>query len=214
MKNSFEKGISALELIFVLLIAMIITTMSVRLYENYRKTKDIGLFQTSIYQLMDALNSYYFINCPKNGTVTDVSVAKLQEAGLIGNNLYNPWNNNIFDVQIENTSTGNDPFYVFKVIAQINTNNPTYNLALANYIRGALNADPSSSMAITWTRLPLHTTDDLNSSQWILNQGQGQVFMPGRFTTAMNTGMHSKFWILNSDLQSFTKMTDRYACPN
>jgi Tfp pilus assembly protein PilE len=214
MKNSFEKGISLLELICVLLIAMIITTISVRFYEDYKKTKDISLFQTSVSELMDALNSYYFINCPKNGTVTDVSVAKLQETGLIGNNLYNPWNKNLFMVEIANTSTGENPFYVFKVIAPINTNNPTYNLALANYIRGALDGDPSGGSAITWTRLPSHSTDDLSSNQWILNQGQGQVFMPGRYTTAINTGMHSKFWILNSGLQSFTKMTDANACPN
>lgn len=214
MKNGINKGFSLLEMLLVLVIAVIFIIMSTRYYESYKKTRDIGLFQTSVSELMGALNQYYFMHCLRESNVfAGMNVKTLQDAGLVGGGLYNPWNNNQFTVQIVNPSSpGTTGFYVLRVTANIN------NVRMANYLRGALNADAGTGNVVTWTRLPLNTRDDLSSHQWILNQGPGQQFIAlSKYATAVNTGTGSKFWILNSNLQSFANKYDtNYAtnCPN
>ncbi len=218
MKNSIEKGFTLLEMLLVLVIAVIFIVMSTRYYESYKKTRDIGFFQTHVSELMNGLNNYYFMHCRWDTIPVGNLIPDMEAAGLIGKNINNPWRN--FSAEIENKNTINK-FYLLKVTATISVPNNTsqQNIALAAYLRGALNADSvgTGSTVVTWTRLPLNTRDDLSSHQWIMNQGPGQQFMPGRFTTAVNTGTGSKFWILNSNLQSFTNGSDpKYAenCPN
>jgi len=199
-------------MLLVLVIAVIFIIMGTRYYESYKKTRDIGFFQTSVSELMGALNQYYFMRCREGNVFAGMNVKTLQDAGLVGGGLYNPWNNNQFTVQILNPSSpGTAGFYVLRIAANVN------NAQMANYLRGALNADAGAGNVVTWTRLPLNTRDDLSSHQWIMNQGPGQQFIAlGKYATAVNTGTGSKFWILNSNLQSFANKDPGYAanCPN
>ncbi len=209
MKNSIQRGFSLLELLLVLVIAVTFIIMSTRYYYSYKKTRDIGLFQTSVSELMGALNQYYFMHCGEAGYVFPHTnlIPQLQTDGLISRKSYHThWA--IFSAEIENVSQTEKKFYVLRVTASIiNPNNTSsQNLELAAYLRGALNADvilEDRGLEVIWTRLPLNTRDDLSSHQWIMNQRPGQQFMPGRFMTGVNTGTGSKFWILNGSLQSF-----------
>lgn len=229
-----QTGAGLLEMLLVLVIVAIMLVISVRYYLNYKRTENIGNLQSTVGQLMNALNSYYFMHCWKmiDGKpvvdVTLVDIPKLQKAGLLDPNFYNPPSWALFSAKIENKATGGGLFYVLKVMVVINIDDKQ-NKILAGDIRSALNADmdPDSSLGniVTWTRVPSHSMDDLNSRQWIMNQGPGQQLMSGRLITAVNAGTGSKFWILNSNLQSFTKTstgeppldegkTYYAACPN
>jgi Tfp pilus assembly protein PilE len=219
MKNSVEKGAGLLEIVLVLVVAAVIIIMSLRFYNSYIKTRDIGLFQTSVSQLMNALNNYYFMHCrTASDDFANVTIQKLKDAELLSSkfNNHHAWGD--FLVSIKNFNKTGDhkkDFYVLKVTANLTTNT---NVKLPDYLRSALNGDNGTGNIVEWTRLPLHSTDDLSSHQWMLNQGQGQMLMPGRYTTAVNAGMGSKFWILNSSLQAFTKEATKNegytACPN
>jgi Tfp pilus assembly protein PilE len=218
-------GVSLLELMLVIVIAMIIILMSLRFYALYKKTGDIGLLESNVGQVMAALNEYYYANCNKaDPAVTEVSLSDLYQAGLLQNQLYNPWGT--FFVKIINTSNDQtNPFYVLQVgvtIDNLQKITPTYAQALANYIRGSLNGDPATvGLLVTWTRLPTHATEDVTSHQWVFNQGPGQVIMPGRYMTAMNTGMNSTFWVMDSGEQLFSLQQQLHVpginnsvCPN
>jgi len=63
------------------------------------------------------------------------------------------------------------------------------------------------SNLVTWTRLPTHISDDLESHQWLMRPSTTEIFIPGRSMTAVNTGMGSPFWMMTNGLQMFsTKM--------
>lgn len=226
-----QTGAGLLEMLLVLVIVAIMLVMSVRYYLNYKRAANIGNVQSTVGQLMNALNSYYYMHCWKmvDGKqvvdVTQVDIPTLQKAGLLDPNFYNPPSWAIFTAKIEdNKVTGSGIFYVLKVIAVINID-VKQNDVLAGDIRSALNGDSTLGNAVIWTRLPSRSMDDISSRQWIMNQGPGQQLMSGRLITAVNAGTGSKFWILNSNLQSFTKTstgeppTDKgkvyyAACPN
>jgi len=138
-KHFFQQGISLLELMLVLCIAAVILVMGMRFYLDYEKSRNITLFENSIAQLAQALNNYYYGNC-NNNNINNISVGLLEQQGLISSKLYNPWGS--FFVKIINTNNNTAPFYVLQVGAEINAGGSSaYNFALANFIRGALNAD-------------------------------------------------------------------------
>lgn len=209
LKSSAKKqsGISLLELMLALVIIGIIITGSARYYFIYKRTAAIGMLESGVSQIMDGLNNYYYINCKNNsGDFPNVTLDKLITARLVPNNINDFNQYGSYEVKInQNTNTE------LQVIATVND---TY---LANLIRSALNADPAEagSLTVTWTRLPNHTTDDLNSHQWVMNEGPVQLYVPGRTLTSVNEGNRSKFWLLDSDRRAFSVMMGRSdACVN
>jgi Tfp pilus assembly protein PilE len=218
-----EAGVSLLELMLVIVIAAIIITLSIRYYAIFKKTGEVGLVESNVTQVMEALNIYYYQNC-NNPSITATSLPDLYQARLLEKKLYNPWGS--YFVQIINTTSDtNNPMYVLQVgvtMDNLKKMTPTYALALANYMRGSLNGDPAGdSTTVTWTRLPTHSTDDITSHQWVMNQGPGQTIMPGRYMTAVNTGMNASFWIMDSNEQMFSLQQQLHgsginnsACPN
>jgi len=202
-----ENGVGLLELMLVLLIAGIIIAASARYYFIYKRTAAIGMLESGVSQIMDGLNNYYYINCKNNAAdFPNVTIDKLMSARLVPNNINDFNRYGTYDVKInQNTNTQ------LQVIATVNEGH------LADLIRSVLNADPAQagSLTITWTRLPNHNTDDLNSHQWVMNEGPGQLTVPGRTLTAVNEGNRSKFWLLDSDRRAFSVMMGRSdACVN
>ncbi|HEV2613700.1 MAG TPA: prepilin-type N-terminal cleavage/methylation domain-containing protein [Gammaproteobacteria bacterium] len=185
MKN--QKGASLLEVLLVLAIACIILVMSYRYYENYKIAGEVGRLQSSVAQLMDALNEYYFIHC-QQGDDKDVTIQKLKDAGLLNNYIVNPWGS--FSVAIKDNN-----LTVTAIFSREQELVPFINGAL----NGTLGTDVKILNAVTWTRLPTYSTGDL-------------FMYPGRQVTVMNKGLSSKLWVLNSELEIFTHQQSRNAC--
>jgi prepilin-type N-terminal cleavage/methylation domain-containing protein len=201
LRTQFQAGMSLLEMILALLIAGIIIVLGAQYYFSYKKTAAVGLLESGVSQIMDALNDYYYMNCAKNpDKLNKVKIEDLIDENLLPSNIYSYNTYGTYAVKVNH-----DANYQLQVITLVNDG------ALANFIRSALNADPapSGALAVVWTRQPNHSTDDINSHQWIFNGGPGQDFMPGRFMTAVNAGNRSKFWMLNSDVESFAVLMGR-----
>lgn len=183
----YQKGASLLEILLALTIVCIILIMSFRYYENYKIAGEVGRLQSSVAQLMDALNQYYYINC-QQGNESGVTLQKLKDAGLLNNYIVNPWGN--FTVAIQNNN-----LIVTAVFSR--------DFELIPFINGALNGtrgtDVKTLNAVIWTRLPSYSTGDL-------------FMYPGRQVTVMNKGLSSKLWVLNSELEIFTHQQSRNTC--
>jgi hypothetical protein len=181
--------------------AGIIIVLGAQYYFSYKKTAAVGLLESGVSQIMDALNDYYYMNCAKDSDkLRDVRIEDLIDAGLLPNNIYSYNTYGAYAIKIKH-----DTNYQLQVVAFVN------NGALADFIRNTLNADPApaGTLVVAWTRQANRSTDDLNSHQWILNGGPGQDFVPGRFMTAVGTGNRSKFWMLDSDMESFAVLMGR-----
>jgi hypothetical protein len=143
--------------------------------------------QSGVAQLMDALNEYYYIHCNQTD-FKDVSLITLKEAGLLPNDVINPWGD--FTVSIQNRSLNVSAIF-------------TENQELVPFVSSAMNGTLGDKMktlnAITWTRLPTYSTGDL-------------FMYPGRQVTAMNRGLSSKLWVLNSELKIFAKLESKNTC--
>jgi hypothetical protein len=164
-------------------------------------------------ELMSALNNYYYVHCArnkdefKNLNITTLLqwqkdnnlkvISNIDNNGNIDNNL-GRCSVSIIDKTNSNSSQS---FYILHVQLTLS------DITRADYIRGALNADAAgrNTAVVTWTRIPVYGMDDISSRQWIMNQGTAQEFMPGRAITAVNTGLASKFWVLNSQSQAYAR---------
>jgi len=183
----FEQGVSILEILLVLVIASIVVVMSVRYIENYKRSENIARLQSGVGQVMDALNEYYFINCNQSD-FKDVSLQKLKDAGLLPNDVINPWGD--ITVSIENHNLNVTAIFIQEQ-------------ELVPFVSSAMNGSVGDEMqtlnAITWSRLPSQSTGDL-------------FLYPGRQVTMMNKGLSSKLWVLNGELKIFVNQQSRNTC--
>jgi prepilin-type N-terminal cleavage/methylation domain-containing protein len=185
----YEQGFSLLETLLVLAIACIVLVMSYRYYENYKIQGNVARMQSSVAQLMDALNDYYFINC-QHGDTKDITIQKLEDAGLLSNNIVNPWGG--FTVAIADNNL---------VVSAVFSRDQQLVPFVSAAMNGTLGNDIKTINAITWTRLPTYSTGDL-------------FMYPGRQVTIMNKGLSSKLWVLNSELKIFVNQESKTACPS
>lgn len=185
----YQRGGSLLELLLVLAIACIILVMSYRYFENYKRSENVARLQSSVAQLMDALNNYYFIHC-QQGDIQDVTIKKLQDAALLPNDLVNPWGS--FTVAIENHNL---------IVGAVFTRQQELIPFVSGAMNGTLGDEVKTLNAITWTRLPSYSTGDL-------------FMYPGRQVTIMNKGLSSKLWVLKSELKIFVKQESKNTCPS
>ncbi|MCD6047408.1 MAG: hypothetical protein K0S08_1055 [Gammaproteobacteria bacterium] len=155
-----KKGLTLLELLLFLAIAMSIMMLSLRLINYYNFRSNVEKLKDSVNVTLLLMNQYYRANCKD-----DISSSLLQTRNL--DDLKN-WaaTNNIFSSQelnqIQNplgdmfTISYNKPsaainFYQFVISA----NFPNLTFENIKLLQAELNADPTiSDKTLTWTRVP------------------------------------------------------------
>lgn len=183
----YQKGLTLLEFLFVMAIACVIGVLGYRSVEQYQQSEKIARLQYGVLQLMDALNQYYYVNCEPS-EVDNLTVQQLQQDGYLTNDVMNPWGN--FEVQIKNNNLSVTAVFL-------------HDHVLVPWVSAAMNGTVGDEIkmlnAIKWIRSPRYSTADV-------------MMYPGRQVTALNKGMASTLWILNSELQVFDKQESKTTC--
>lgn len=165
------------------------------------------LLQRTVINLMNALNNYYYIECVGNHLMTNQDIKnQLQEMGLLNNQpLMNPWGG--LDHLSAQVLEDDNRSHLLQVSVDLTLDNQDdYMASLASWIRGTLGGDELQNIKdknkITWTQKPFYSRDNINSLEWA-DKNQKPVTL-----TPMYAGLNSNLWMLNRNLQAFTKQNE------
>lgn len=174
--------------------------------DYYQWTKTVAQVQSSVAQLLQAGNVYFYVNCGNTAMPIGpmaLTAQNLMAAGGLGNTsaFSNPWGAD-YTVNIVSANNNAGPPYAIRVTGNFNQ----ISKVMVGQLAQVLNADSwAGTNTLTWTQLPNLSTANLGT--WYAS--------PGNYVASNNAGnyggvaINSKFWVMNAGLDYYTSSQNK-----